>query len=61
MPMVSSAANSLVRFGSFEVIEISPEISDEVDARIQKGVNGLTLKSKKSILKDSSSVTSHTE
>jgi len=49
-----------VRFGSFEVIEITPEVSDEVDARILKGLSGLSSKSKKSILKDSSSVTSHT-
>lgn len=59
MQPVSTASNSLVRFGSFEVIEITPEISDEVDARILKGVSGLSLKSKKSILKDSSSVTSY--
>lgn len=48
-----------MRFGSFEVIEITREVSDEADARIHKGVVVLTQKSKKSILKDSSSVASY--
>lgn len=51
----------LVRFGSFEVIEISSEMSDEVDARILKGVHGLSSKSKKSILKDNSPAASFTD
>jgi hypothetical protein len=47
-----------VRFGSFEVIEITREVSDEADARIHKGVAVLSQKSKKSILKDTLSVNS---
>lgn len=48
-----------MRFGSFEIIEITREVSDEADARIHKGVAVLSQKSKKSILKDSSSVASY--
>lgn len=47
-----------MRFGSFEVIEITREVSDEADARIHKGVAVLSQKSKKSILKDTLSVNS---